>query len=255
MSKRNIIIAGNWKMNNGINEAKEFVLNLTEAVSLSGRVKAIICPQAPLLHTMVKYKNKNLLIGAQNMHYLDHGAYTGEISPALLSELGVTHVIIGHSERRQYYNETNQSVNLKLKTALDFHLTPIFCLGENLDQRERQETNAHLTTQLDEGLQGIAKDDVLNLQIAYEPIWAIGTGKTATNELANETISFIRQHLAALYGKEISEKIIILYGGSVSPKNLEGLLQQSDIDGALVGGASLTSDSFIKMLEIAKTIK
>src|SRR5699024_8490575 len=202
------------------------------------------------LQTLVeRAKGTPIKISAQTMHEADNGAFTGEISPTMLTDIGVSHVVIGHSERREYYGETNESVNKKTKAALTHGLVPIVCVGESLEQREANETMAVVEEQVTAALKDIAEADVKKVIIAYEPIWAIGTGKTATSEQANEVCSYIRSVVETVASNETAEELIIQYGGSVNPDNVDELLAKSDIDGALVGGASIEASSFIKLLE------
>ena len=249
--KRVPIIAGNWKMFKNRDEALAFIYQVNESVSSFENVESVICAPAIYLRDLVKRQGETLRIGAQNMHYLDEGAYTGEISANMLRNVGVEFVIIGHSERRAYYNETDETVNLKTKKAIEAGLVPLICVGEELEVREAGTTNDVVGKQVIAAYEGISKEDALLTVIAYEPVWAIGTGKTATKEQANETIKEIRAVIEGLYGKEVSSKLRILYGGSVNPNNVEDLLSTSDIDGALVGGAALDPTSFIKLVEAA----
>ena len=244
---RKPIIAGNWKMNKNRDEALQFIYNVNMKVPSSALVETVVCAQAPILRDLVKRQGDNLRIGAQNMHYLDEGAYTGEVSAPLLENIGVTYVVIGHSERRAYYNETDSDVNKKVHQAFRYGLTPIMCCGEELEVREAGTTNEFVKNQVVLGLKGLGSEQVKDLVIAYEPIWAIGTGKTATSEQANETIKAIRNVIKDLYDTETAEAVRIQYGGSVKPGNIDELLSMSDIDGALVGGASLDAESFLAL--------
>jgi triosephosphate isomerase len=244
---RKPIIAGNWKMNKNRDEALQFIYNVNMKVPSSALVETVVCAQAPILRDLVKRQGDNLRIGAQNMHYLDEGAYTGEVSAPLLENIGVTYVVIGHSERRAYYNETDSDVNKKVHQAFRYGLTPIMCCGEELEVREAGTTNEFVKNQVVLGLKGLGSEQVKELVIAYEPIWAIGTGKTATSEQANETIKAIRNVVKDLYDTETAEAVRIQYGGSVKPGNIDELLSMSDIDGALVGGASLDAESFLAL--------
>ena len=245
---RKPIIAGNWKMFKTRDEALQFVYNVNMKLPSTEFVDSVICAQSPILRDLVKRQGDNLKIGSQNMHYLDSGAYTGEVSASLLENIGVEYVIIGHSERRAYYNETDSSINKKLHQAFRYGLKPILCVGESLEVREANETNEFVRNQVELDLVGLGTEQVKTLVLAYEPIWAIGTGKTATSEMANETIKAIRGVIGSLYGKETAEAVRIQYGGSVKPANIKELLATSDIDGALVGGASLDPDSFIELV-------
>ncbi len=240
---RKKIIAGNWKMFKTNSEAKEFFSANLKNISRDDIDVMIFPTFTALASACDAVLETNVKIGAQNMHFEDEGAFTGEISADMLKELGVSCVLIGHSERRQYFNETDLTVNLKTKKALEKKLIPVICVGENLAQREDNKTFDVISKQLKEGLKDIKSSEIV---IAYEPIWAIGTGKTATDDQAEEVCSFIRKCLKNLIGEE-SENIRILYGGSVKPSNISGLMNKPDIDGALVGGASLTSD-FVKIV-------
>ncbi len=248
---RKPIIAGNWKMFKTRDEALQFVYNVNMKVPSNKLVESVICAQSPLLRDLVKRQGDNLRIGAQTMHYLDSGAYTGEVSAPLLEDIGVEYVVLGHSERRAYYNETDESVNKKIHQAFKYGLNPILCVGESLEVREANETVEFVKAQVVNALQGLGNTQIKELVIAYEPIWAIGTGKTATSEMANDTIKAIRNIVAALYDNETAEAMRIQYGGSVKPANIKELLSMSDIDGALVGGASLDANSFLELVNAA----
>ncbi len=248
---RKPIIAGNWKMFKTRDEALQFVYNVNKKVPSKDLVDSVVCVQSPVLRDLVKRQGDNLRIGAQNMHYLDSGAYTGEVSAPLLDNIGVSYVVLGHSERRAYYNETDEAVNKKIHQAFRYGLTPILCVGESLEVREAGETNEYVKSQVVKALKGLGKSQIIELVLAYEPIWAIGTGKTATSEMANETIKAIRDVVANLYNSETAEAMRIQYGGSVKPANIKELLSMSDIDGALVGGASLDADSFLELVNAA----
>lgn len=245
---RKPIIAGNWKMHKTIQEAKDFAEKLSTE-KLNPEVEAVICsPYTAIKELVNKLNNTSIGIGAQNFHYEDKGAFTGEISASMLLEIGTKYVIIGHSERRQYFGETDETVNLKTKKALDTGLVPIVCVGESLEQRENDETKSVIKVQVEKALKEIPKDHITKVVIAYEPIWAIGTGKTATAEQANEVCRFIRETLTEIFGKESSEKIRIQYGGSVKPSNIKEIMAQSDIDGALIGGAALVAEDFVQLI-------
>ncbi len=248
---RKPIIAGNWKMFKTRDEALQFVYSVNMKVPAKEYVESVVCAQAPVLRDLVKRQGDNLRVGAQNMHYLDNGAYTGEVSAPLLEDLGVSYVIIGHSERRAYYNETDADINKKVHQAFRYGITPILCVGESLETREAGETDAFVKAQVVADLRGLGSEQVKELVIAYEPIWAIGTGKTATSEMANDTIKAIRNVVRDLYDTETAEALRIQYGGSVKPNNIDELLSMSDIDGALVGGASLDPDSFLVLVNAA----
>jgi len=248
---RKPIIAGNWKMFKTRDEALQFVYDVNMELPSKELVESVICVQAPILRDLVKRQGTNLRIGAQNMHYENEGAYTGEISAALIKNIGVEYVIIGHSERRAYYDETDSSVNKKAHQAFKYGLTPILCVGESLETREAKETESFIGIQVINGLTGLSKEQVKSMVLAYEPIWAIGTGKTATAQMANHTIKAIRLMVEELYDLETASVVRIQYGGSVKPNNIDELLAMSDIDGALVGGASLDSKSFMKLVNAA----
>lgn len=249
--KRIPVIAGNWKMNKVRDEALQFIYAVNQEVPSKDLVETVICASDVLLRCLVKRQGDELRIGAQNVHFEEFGAFTGETSPRVLETTGVTYVIIGHSERREMFNETDETVNKKLHTALKYHLTPIVCVGESLSIREAGTTNDYVRTQVINAYKGVSAKNALLTILAYEPIWAIGTGKTATPEQAEDTILSIRNVLAEFYGKDVSEKIRILYGGSVNTSNIEALLAQPDIDGALVGGASLDPASFLTLVTAA----
>lgn len=241
---RKAIIAGNWKMNNTISEAAALIEDLKPMIK-DAKCDVVICPAYICLPTAVEQcKGTNIKVGAQNMHFEENGAFTGEVSPIMLKELGVEYVIIGHSERRQYFNETDEAVNRKLKAAFAHNLIPILCVGETLEERELGITEEVLATQVKLDLSGISKGQMESLVIAYEPIWAIGTGKTATAEDANNTIGFIRSVVGKLYGDEVAEKIRIQYGGSVKPSTIKEQMAMEHIDGGLIGGASLKASDF-----------
>jgi len=241
---RKSIIAGNWKMFNTVTEALTLVEKLKPLVK-DAKGEVVICPTSVCLDAVIKaVKGTNIKVGAQNMYFEDKGAFTGEISPVMLQELGVDYVIIGHSERRQYFNETDYTVNKKLKAAFSHNLIPILCVGEALKEREAEITEEVIGKQLSLDLADLSKDQIENFIIAYEPIWAIGTGKTATADQANDTIAFIRSYVGKLFGKETAEKTRIQYGGSVKPSTISEQMAKSDIDGALVGGASLVAEDF-----------
>jgi triosephosphate isomerase (TIM) len=241
---RKPIIAGNWKMNKTLKEALEMVEELKPMVR-EARCEVVVCPPFVCLGQVADaVKGSNIKVGAQNMHYEESGAYTGEVSAAMLRELNIEYVIIGHSERRQYFNETDESVNKKVKAALEHSLIPIVCCGESLEEREDGITRDVLGKQIRRGLKGFSEGDIEKMIVAYEPIWAIGTGRTATDEQANEAIAYIRSVIAGMYGKETADKVRIQYGGSVKPSTIKAQMEQSDIDGALVGGASLNASDF-----------
>lgn len=244
---RKPVMAGNWKMNKTRDEALEFIYAVSDKLPDESKLDSIICAPAIILRDLVKRRGDNLKIGAQNVHFAESGAYTGEISPAMLSSTGVEYVIIGHSERRAYFNETDETVNLKIKAALKNDLKPIVCCGESLEQREANQTHAVLDCQISKAFEGIKSEDLSNVIIAYEPIWAIGTGKVASAEMADEACGYIRSLIAKQYCAVCAEEIRILYGGSVSTKSVSELMAQPNIDGGLVGGASLNAESFLEL--------
>ena len=242
---RTPIIAGNWKMYKTEEEALQLVSDLKHRLKDAVGVKIVVCPPFTALSSVRRaLDDTTILLGAQNMHWEEKGAFTGEVSPSMLLTIGCKYVIIGHSERRSYFFETDHSVNLKVKSALKFNLSPIICVGEKLDQREANKTEEVVEIQVKEAFKDLSAQQAEKTVIAYEPVWAIGTGRTATPKQANEVHLFIRQLLSSEFGKECAEKINILYGGSVKPENSKELLEMSDIDGALVGGASLDAQSF-----------
>jgi triosephosphate isomerase len=245
---RTRIIAGNWKMFKTVAEAKAFAEEVAGS-QLPSDVETVICAPFTALHALSGIVNgTKLSLGAQNMHFEEQGAFTGEISPLMLKELGVEYVIVGHSERRQYFNETDETVNRKVLAALKHGLKPIVCVGESLEQHEAGETEAVVRLQTEAALAGVTAEQLPAVVIAYEPIWAIGTGKSSTAEDANQTIAYIRSVIADRFGQAAADQVRIQYGGSVKPDNIESFLQQSDIDGALVGGASLTADGYLKLV-------
>ncbi len=245
---RKKVIAGNWKMNMLPNEAIEYI-QAFEPMVKDSKSEVILCvPYTDLFYCLMNTQGTNIKIGAQNMHFAETGAYTGEVSGKMLKSIGVEYVIIGHSERRQYYNETDETVNKKIKAAFQNELKPIVCVGETLEEREAGKTEQIITTQTRLALDGLTKEQVKNTIIAYEPIWAIGTGKTATSEDANNSIKAIREEIKKIYGEDISSEVIIQYGGSVKSSNAKELFSTSDIDGGLVGGASLKPDEFSKIV-------
>ena len=245
---RRKVIAGNWKMNMLPNEAIEYI-QAFEPMVRDAKAEVVLCvPYTDLFYCLLNAQGTNIKIGAQNMHFEETGAYTGEVSGKMLKSIGVEYVIIGHSERRQYYGETDKSVNKKLKAAFGYELKPIVCVGETLEERESGKTEEIITTQTRLALEGLSKEQVRNTIIAYEPIWAIGTGKTATSEDANNSIKSIREEIKRIYGEDVSEEVIIQYGGSVKSSNAKELFTTSDIDGGLVGGASLKPEEFSKIV-------
>ena len=249
---RKKVIAGNWKMNMLPNEAMKFIEDLAPLVKDTKNEVILCVPYTDLFYALLTVQGTNIKIGAQNMHFEEKGAYTGEISAKMLKSINVEYVIIGHSERRQYFNETDETVNKKIKAAFENGLKPIVCVGETLEQKEAGETTNVITTQTRLALEGLSKEQVEGTIIAYEPIWAIGTGKTATSEDANNSIKEIRKEIAKNYGQEVADRVIIQYGGSVKSGNAKELFTTSDIDGGLVGGASLKADEFAKIVNFDK---
>ena len=248
---RKPIIAGNWKMFKTRDEAINFILQVNNKVPSIDQVDSVICAQFTVLRCLVKRQLENLRIGAQNMHFADEGAYTGEVSGLMLKSIGVSYVIIGHSERRAMFNETDEAINKKLHKAFEVELTPILCVGESLEEREGGLTEKKLEGQLVKDLEGLTKEQVANMVIAYEPIWAIGTGKTATSQVADETCGFVRSVVAKLYDQATADAIRIQYGGSVKTSNIDELMSMPNIDGALIGGASLKAEDFITLVKAA----
>ena len=249
---RKKVIAGNWKMNMLPNEAIEYMTELSSLVKDTDNEVIICAPYTDLFYVLMHAQGTNIKIGAQNMHFEESGAYTGEISGKMLKSIGVEYVIIGHSERRQYFAETDETVNKKIKAAFANDLKPIVCVGESLEQREAGKTEEIITTQTRLALDGLTNEQVKNTIIAYEPIWAIGTGKTATSEDANNSIKSIREEISKIYGKDVADCVIIQYGGSVKSTNAKELFTTSDIDGGLVGGASLKPEEFSKIVNYDK---
>lgn len=248
---RKKVIAGNWKMYKTRDDALDFIYQVNTKVPKREDVETVIFAPSIYLRSLVK-RQENLRIGIQNMHYLDEGAYTGEISLPMVKNLGISYVLIGHSERRKYYNESDSDVNLKLLKVLTTDLIPMVCIGEDLEVRENGETTQFVGEQVKRAFEKVSPKDAKKVILAYEPIWAIGTGKTATPFQANETIGEIRQTLKEIYGKEVADEIRILYGGSVKTSNINDLLDQPEIDGALIGGASLIPQDFIKLANAGK---
>ena len=245
---RRKVIAGNWKMNMLPNETIKFIEKFEPLVKDTNNEVILCVPYTDLFYALNFAQDTNIKIGAQNMHFEESGAYTGEVSAKMLKSIGVEYVIIGHSERRQYFNETDETVNKKIKAAFANELKPIVCVGETLEERENGKTVDIITTQTALALEGLTNEQVKNTIIAYEPIWAIGTGKTATSEDANNSIKEIRKKIEEIYGKDIAECVIIQYGGSVKSVNAKELFTTSDIDGGLVGGASLKPEEFAKIV-------
>jgi len=244
---RKVIIAGNWKMNKTVSESVEFIEELKKE-ELDKEVECVVCaPFISLERLSIASKNTAIKLGAQNVSQYDNGAYTGEISTSMLKDLNMEYVILGHSERRQYFLETNEVINQKVQKVLSSKMTPILCVGETLEERESRKMNDVIATQIKEGLANLSFEQAKGVVVAYEPIWAIGTGKTATSDQANEMAMFIRKQLRKLF-QDVAEDISILYGGSVKPNNIKEIMVQSDIDGALVGGAALKVDSFAELV-------
>ncbi len=249
---RKKVIAGNWKMNMLPNETIQFIEELAPLVKDTDNEVILCVPYTDLFYALLTAQNTNIKIGAQNMHFAENGAYTGEVSGKMLKSINVEYVIIGHSERRQYFNETDETVNKKLKAAFENGLKPIVCVGETLEQREEGKVEEVITSQTKLALDGLTNEQIENTIIAYEPIWAIGTGKTATKEDANDAIKAIRNKIGQIYGQNVADRVIIQYGGSVKSSNAKELFSMSDIDGALVGGASLKSEEFSKIVNYNK---
>ncbi|HID39354.1 MAG TPA: triose-phosphate isomerase [Calditrichaeota bacterium] len=252
---RKIIIAGNWKMYKTNAEARQLATQIKMKATDIRRAGIILCPSFTALPAVAEaVKDTSIGLGAQNMYWEKEGAFTGEISAGMVKSAGASYVIIGHSERRQYFGETDETVNKKIKAALDNGLNPIVCVGESLQQREDNITREVVTKQIKGALAGLKAQEMQHIIIAYEPIWAIGTGKTATPEQAEEVHRQIRKILSEMFGDEVAAGVIIQYGGSVKPENAEELLSQPDIDGALVGGASLKADSFAAIFQTAERL-
>ena len=249
---RKKVIAGNWKMNKDLNESQNLVSGIIDGLGNENKCDVVVCPPFTSLnevHSLIK--NTPIKLGAQNVYYETDGAFTGEVSTGMLKSVGCDYVIIGHSERRTIFGEKDELINKKNKKALADELKVIFCIGESLAQREEGITNSIVEKQLQKGLDGISSEELNNIIIAYEPVWAIGTGKTATPEQAQEVHAFIRNYISQKYSKESGEGLIIQYGGSVKPDNAASLLSQPDIDGALIGGACLKVDSFLSIIAAA----
>ena len=246
---RKAIIAGNWKMNKTPDEARALVEELIPLVA-DAECDVVVCPPFVDLCPVSKaIKGTNIHLGAQNIHWAKSGAFTGEISADMLKKFGVEYAIVGHSERRQYFGETDATVNMRAKAALENGITPIICVGESLEQRERGETDEFVASQVRGALEGISADDARRIVIAYEPIWAIGTGRTATAEMAEETIIVIRKTLRSIFGNDAAETVRIQYGGSMNPQNAASLMAMENIYGGLIGGASLKAEDFSKVVK------
>jgi len=250
---RKILIAGNWKMNNSVSESLKLLASIQHHLkTIPDGVEVLIIPPYTSLYTLgVSLQDTMIKLGAQNLYWEDSGAYTGEVSGSFLSDIGCTYVVIGHSERRKYFGETNQTVNSKIYAALRNELTPIVCVGETLEERDSGNHEKVVETQLKEGLSNIHIRDAENIVVAYEPVWAIGTGKTATPLQAQEMHHFIRNYIEKLFDAPTAAKIRILYGGSLKPSNSAELLTQPDIDGGLIGGASLSGQDFADIVRAA----
>ena len=249
---RKTIIAGNWKMNKTASETKKFAEELKALLPKAKWCDVVVCVPAVNISTAIKaFKDARVSVGAQNVFFEKSGAYTGEVSADMLKDLGVKYVIIGHSERRQYYNETDFTVNKKVHAAINAGLFPIICVGESLEQRETGITNEWIALQVKSALNGVPAEKLRRCIIAYEPIWAIGTGKTATAEQAGEVCTNIRATIRSLYGARVARSVTIQYGGSMNPKNAAELLAQPDIDGGLIGGAALNAADFVEIINAA----
>ena len=245
--RKNIIIA-NWKMYKTREEALDFIYSVSQAVPSKDLVESVVCAPAIMLRDLVKRQGDNVRIGAENMYYEEEGAFTGEISPKMLTSTNVEFVILGHSERRMIFKEDDALINKKVLSALEHGLKPILCCGETLDEMESGKVEEVLTKQLTEGLKSVKKEDLAKIVIGYEPVWAIGTGKSATAEIAQSRCKFCRDVIAGLYGME-AEKIRIVYGGSVKPENIADFLKQPDVDGGLIGSASLNPQKYLDMVK------
>jgi triosephosphate isomerase len=256
MSSRKKLIAGNWKMNKTPADGVALVRDIVMAVGKQSDVEVVVCPPFTGLESAGKaLDGSNVKLGAQNMHFEASGAFTGEISAPMLRSIFVTHVILGHSERRTLFGETDELVNKKVLAALKNQLRPIFCVGETLAERESGATLRVVQTQIERGLGGVNKDQAASVIIAYEPVWAIGTGKVATTEQAQEVHAFVRSLLTKLFAEPVAQKVRILYGGSMKPANAAELLAQEDIDGGLIGGASLEARTFVELVNAASSAK
>lgn len=253
---RKAIIAGNWKMYKTLREGQELVVALRRELYQIEDMDIVVCPPYTLLAYLADaLETSNIFIGAQDVYWEDEGAFTGEISPLMLKDIGCKFVIIGHSERRQYFGETNETVNNKIKAALSHALTPIVCVGETLKERENGSTFKVLDAHIQNGLKDIIESDIVKIAIAYEPVWAIGTGKTATANQAEEAHKYIRDLLKKMYNNDVADAIRIQYGGSVKQENITELMGQPDIDGALVGGASLKVETFAEIVKKAAGVR
>lgn len=250
---RKPFIAGNWKLNKNLKEVLTFLMNIDGKLPSEDKVEVAIAAPALYLIPLIHHRGDNpLKVSAENVYFENSGAFTGEISPAQLAAEGIEYSIIGHSERREYFHETDEDINKKAKALFSAGVTPILCCGETLETFEAGKTAEWVTGQIEADLADLTAEQVSRLVIAYEPIWAIGTGKTATAEIADKTCGVIRTVVEKLYGKEVSEAVRIQYGGSVKPNNVAEIMAKENIDGALVGGASLEAESFLGLLEIYK---
>ncbi len=255
---RKSVIAGNWKMYKTVTEAIELANGLKRVLfDLDYQnIEVVLCPPFTVLSEVSEViAGSDIQLGAQDVFWQDEGAFTGEVSPKMLKDVGCNFVIIGHSERRLYFAETNESVNKKIKAVLKHNLTPIVCVGETLQEREKGQTFKVLVDHVENGLKDIGIQEIEKIVIAYEPVWAIGTGRTATAEQAQEAQKYIRDLLAKMYNKDIAQNIRIQYGGSVKPENITELIEQPDVDGALVGGASISVESFVTIVKKASEVK
>ncbi len=256
MSSRKKLIAGNWKMNKTPSDGVALANDLVTAIGKQSDVDVVVCPPFTALESVGKaLEGSNVKLGAQNMHFEASGAFTGQVSAPMLRAIFTTHVILGHSECRTLFGETDELVNKKVLAALKNQLRPIFCVGETLSERESGSTLKVVQTQVEKGLEGVSKEMAANLVVAYEPVWAIGTGRVATTEQAQEVHAFIRGLLAKLFTEPVAQRVRILYGGSMKPANAPELLAQKDIDGGLIGGASLESRSFVELVTSAASVK
>ena len=253
--KRKPVIAANWKMYKSKDEALEFIFKVTGNIPDRDMVESIIFPPAILLNLLVKREGEHLRIGAQNIHYAEEGAFTGENSPMHVVTAGAEYILVGHSERRTHFNETNEMVNLKLLSALKHGLVPIVCVGEPLEVKEEGNTIEYIGDQIEKAFMNVEIKNPNKIIIAYEPIWAIGTGKTAKPAEINEVIRYIRGKIAKLYSEDVAQKIRILYGGSVKTTNIKDIIVEPEIDGVLIGGAALDPDNFIYFTKVAKELE
>ena len=254
---RKIIIAGNWKMNKTLNKVKDFFEGISEwEKDFKHRCQILLFPSNIYLQSALKILDENRIdIGVQNIYYKDFGAYTGEISPKMILSVGCKYSLVGHSERRHIFHETNEEVNLKVKSLISNGVNVVMCIGETEEERENGKTEQLLEQQLNYGLKDILPSEMKNIILAYEPVWAIGTGKTATPEIAEDAHKFIRDWISQKLGKKIADKISILYGGSIKVSNIQDLIAQEDIDGGLIGGASLKLEDFKEIIKISEKIK